>query len=46
MNRFEGVPRGVLADACYLKGKGTYERGVEKTRIRIKFATGVPRELC
>ncbi len=46
MKRFEDVPRGVLAAACYLKGKGTYEHGVEKTRIRIRFATGVPKELC
>ncbi|HAH86233.1 MAG TPA: hypothetical protein DCL60_02560 [Armatimonadetes bacterium] len=46
MERFADVPRGVLATACYLKGKGTYEGGREKTRIQIKFATGVTRELC
>lgn len=44
--RFTHIPPAVKAVSTYLKGSGTYENGVEKPRIRVTLATGIPRELC
>jgi len=40
------VPRGVMAHATHVRGAGTYENGVEKPRVNVVLATGVPRERC
>jgi nickel-dependent lactate racemase len=45
-DRFERYPWGVLAHSTHLRGAGTYENGVERPRIRVTLATGVPRERC
>jgi nickel-dependent lactate racemase len=45
-DRFEGYPWGVLAHSTHLCGCGTYEDGVERPRIRVTLATGIPRERC
>ena len=45
-SRFKGYPWGVLAHSTHLKGVGTYENGVEKPRIRVTLATGIPKERC
>lgn len=45
-NRFKGYPWGVLAHSTHLRGRGTYENGVEHPRIQVTLATGVPRERC
>jgi nickel-dependent lactate racemase len=44
--RFQGYPGGVLAHSTHLKGMGTFENGVEKPRVRVTLATGVPEERC
>jgi len=44
--RFKHIPWGVLAHSTHLRGDGTYENGVEKARIRVTLATGIPRERC
>ncbi len=44
--RFRDVPGGVLAHSTHVKGKGTFEGGVEKPRIQVTLATGIPREVC
>jgi nickel-dependent lactate racemase len=46
--RFKGYPGGVLAHSTHLKGLGQFERstGIEKGRIRVTLATGIPAERC
>jgi len=44
--RFARYPWGVLAHSTHLRGAGTYEGGVERPRIRVTLATGIPRERC
>jgi len=44
--RFKGYPWGVLAHSTHLRGAGTYEHGVERPRIQVTLATGIPRERC
>jgi nickel-dependent lactate racemase len=47
-DRFKGYPWGVLAHSTHLRGIGTYDAatGVERPRIRVTLATGIPRERC
>jgi nickel-dependent lactate racemase len=45
-DRFKGYPWGVLAHSTHLRGTGTYEDGVERARIKVTLATGIPRERC
>lgn len=45
-DRFKDYPWGVLAHSTHLRGMGTYENGVEKPRIQVTLATGIPRERC
>lgn len=44
--RFKDYPWGVLAHSTHLRGIGTYENGVERPRIQVTLATGIPRERC
>ncbi|MBI4759080.1 MAG: DUF2088 domain-containing protein [Chloroflexi bacterium] len=46
MDRFAGIPGGVMAHSTHLKGAGTYENGVERPRIQVTLATGIPQERC
>jgi nickel-dependent lactate racemase len=39
-------PWGVLAHSTLVKGTGTYENGVEKPRVNVILATGIPRARC
>jgi nickel-dependent lactate racemase len=43
---FKQYPWGVLAHSTHLRGIGTFEDGVEKARIRVTLATGIPEERC
>ena len=47
-DRFKGYPWGVLAHSTHLRGIGTYDAGagVERPRIEVTLATGIPRERC
>ncbi|MCD6289777.1 MAG: DUF2088 domain-containing protein [Anaerolineae bacterium] len=45
-DKFKHYPWGVLAHSTHLRGMGTYENGVEKPRIKVTLATGIPRERC
>lgn len=45
-DRYKRFPWGVVAHSTHVKGIGTYENGVEKPRISVKLATGIPRERC
>ncbi|MFH0921004.1 MAG: lactate racemase domain-containing protein [Fibrobacterota bacterium] len=46
MDKFQGVPRGVIAHATHVRGIGTFEGGVEKPRVKVVLATGIPKERC
>ncbi len=44
--RYKHFPWGVLAHSTHVRGIGTYENGVEKCRIQVTLATGIPESLC
>jgi len=46
--RFKEIPWGVLAHSTHLRGAGKFdsESGVEKPRIKVTLASGIPRERC
>ncbi len=46
MDRFLGVPRGVMAHSTHVKGVGTYEGGVEQPRIHVTLATQISEAEC
>jgi nickel-dependent lactate racemase len=46
MQKFRDVPRGVMAHSTHVKGAGTYEGGVERPRISVVLATGIPEQVC
>ncbi|MEY2410839.1 MAG: hypothetical protein QOF48_3509 [Verrucomicrobiota bacterium] len=43
---YQKFPWGVLAHCTHVYGLGTYEDGIEKPRIRVTLATGIPEEVC
>ncbi len=45
-DRFKDYPWGVLAHSTHLRGVGSYENGVERPRIQVTLATGIPEERC
>ena len=47
-DKFKHYPGGVLAHSTHVKGLGTYDAatGVEKPRINVTLATGIPEERC
>ena len=44
--QFSGFPWGIVAHSTHLRGAGTFENGVEKARIDVTLATGIPKERC
>ncbi len=46
MDRFVGIPRGVVAHSTHVRGLGTFENGVERLRADVILATGIPAERC
>ena len=45
-DKFKDQPWGTLAHSTHVRGVGTFEDGVERCRIRVTLATGIPREIC
>ncbi|MBV8900691.1 MAG: DUF2088 domain-containing protein [Verrucomicrobia bacterium] len=45
-DNYKDVPWGVLAHSTHVRGIGTYEAGVERCRIQVTLATGIPKEIC
>jgi nickel-dependent lactate racemase len=47
-DRFKDYPWGVLAHSTHLRGIGTFDpdSGIEKPRIQVTLATGIPKERC
>ncbi len=46
MDRFSHIPGGVMAHSTHVKGIGTYENGIERPRVNVVLATGIPKGLC
>ena len=44
--RFKSYPWGVLAHSTHVRGIGSFENGVEKPRVSVVLATGIPEERC
>ncbi len=45
-DRFEHEPWGVLAHSTHVRGDGSFEDGVERPRVKVTLATGIPRAVC
>ena len=43
---FRHYPWGILAHSTHVRGIGTYEDRVERCRIKVTLATGIPRDVC
>ena len=46
MDKFQDVPRSSMAHSTHVRGIGTFENGVEKPRVNVILATGIPKERC
>jgi len=46
MDKFPDIPGGVMAHSTHVRGLGTYCNNVEKPRIAVTLATGIPEERC
>jgi len=46
MERFQDIPRAVLAHLTHVKGTGIYSEGVETPDVNVVLATGIPKEVC
>jgi len=47
-DRFKDIPGSILAHSTHVKGTGTYDAAssIEKPRIQVTLATGIPEERC
>ena len=45
-DRFKHHPWGVLAHCTHVRGIGTYAGGIERPRITVTLATGIPEAQC
>ncbi len=45
-DKFKDYPWGILAHSTHVRGIGTYENGVEHSRVKVTLATGIPEEVC
>src|SRR3990172_8850334 len=46
MDKFSDIPGGVMAHSTHVRGIGTFEDGIEKGRISVVLAAGIPEPLC
>jgi nickel-dependent lactate racemase len=44
--QFQDIPWTILAHSTHVKGKGTFEDGIETPRIQVTLATGIPKDVC
>jgi nickel-dependent lactate racemase len=45
-DRFSRYPWGIVAHSTHVRGAGTYVDRVERARIDVTLATGIPRDRC
>jgi lactate racemase len=43
---YQELPWGVLAHSTHVRGIGTYNEGIEKCRVQVTLATGIPKHIC
>ncbi len=46
IKEYRNISKTVLAYCSYIKGAGSYQNGIEKTRINVKLSTGIRKEYC
>jgi nickel-dependent lactate racemase len=46
MDQFKDIPRSSMAHSTHVRGCGTYENGVERPRVNVILATGIPKVRC
>ncbi len=44
--KFKDYPWGILAHSTHVRGIGSFDGGVERCRIQVTLATGIPEEIC
>ena len=45
-DRFKDIPWGSIAHSTHVRGIGVYDNGVERCRVQVTLATGIPEEIC
>lgn len=45
-DKYKDFPGGILAHSTHVKGAGEFEDGIEKPRITVTLATGIPEDIC
>jgi len=45
-DRFKDYPWGTIAHSTHVRGVGTFDDGVERCRIQVTLATGIPESVC
>lgn len=45
-DKFKDIAWGTIAHSTHVRGIGTFEDGVEKCRVQVTLATGIPEEIC
>ncbi len=45
-DQYQQYPWGILAHSTHVRGIGSFENGVERCRIKVTLATGIPEALC
>jgi len=45
-DKYKDVSWGVLAHSTHVRGIGTYQDGIERCRVQVTLATGIPKEIC
>jgi nickel-dependent lactate racemase len=45
-DKFKHLPWGTIAHSTHVRGIGTFENGVEKCRVKVTLATGIPESVC
>ena len=45
-DRFQHIPRGVLAHSTHVRGQGVFENGSEQCRVQVTLATGLSPDQC
>jgi len=45
-DKYKNYPGGILAHSTHVKGNGEFVDGIEKPRITVTLATGIPADVC
>jgi lactate racemase len=45
-DQYKDYPWGVLAHSTHVRGTGMFENGVERCRVQVTLASGIPEDVC